>query len=132
MEINGLAPPTSRQGVNRFEELSSEDFMRIMFAELSRQDPLNPQDSKALLEQINSVRSIESSMRLMDRLGDLVGQNQFVAAGMLVGKEVLGLNEFFEQVQGRVKSAEVEGDRIVLTLDSGERVPFENVQSIME
>jgi len=117
---------------NRFEDLTSQDFMRIMFAELSHQDPLKPQDTQALLNQINTVRSIESNTKLMNELGKLVSQNQFALAGTLVGKTITGLDESFLPVQGHVKSAAIEGNRIVLTLEGGARVPMEHVESITE
>ncbi len=117
---------------NRFEDLTSEDFMKIMFTELSNQDPLEPQDTQALLNQINTVRSIESNVQLMTQLTELVSQNQFAMAGTLVGKTITGLDESFLPVQGRVKSAAVEGNQIMLTLASGERVPMDNIESILE
>ena len=40
---------------SRFDSLSSEDFIRIMFAELANQDPFQPNDSAALLDQLNSI-----------------------------------------------------------------------------
>ncbi|MCC6908938.1 MAG: hypothetical protein IT430_13425 [Phycisphaerales bacterium] len=130
-------PPTSQlpgasRTRNRFEDLTSEDFMKIMFTELSNQDPLQPQDTQALLNQINTVRSIESNVQLMDQLTQLVSQNQFAMAGTLVGKTITGLDETFLPVQGRVKSAAVEGNQIVLTLATGERVPMDNIESISE
>jgi len=127
LQSSGSAP--SR---NRFEDLTSEDFMKIMFTELSNQDPLEPQDTQALLNQINTVRSIESNVQLMNQLTELVSQNQFAMAGTLVGKTVTGLDESFLPVEGRVKSAAVEGTEIVLTLDSGERIPLDNIESISD
>lgn len=133
MQINPAGPGTlDNPSRNRFEDLTSEDFMKIMFAELSHQDPLKPQDTQALLNQINTVRSIESNSKLMAELGKLVSQNQFALAGSLVGKTITGLDESFLPVQGYVKSAALEGDRIVLTLESGERVPMDQVESIIE
>lgn len=117
-------------GINRFSELTSEDFVKIMFTELSNQDPSQPQDSSKLLEQISSLRDIESNMQLMTQISDLVGENQFASAANLIGKHVIGKNEEFESVQGTVTSASVEDDKIILTLESGERVPFKNVEQI--
>jgi len=51
---------------NRFSELKSEDFIRIIFTELANQDPLQPNDTGALLDQLNSIRDIES-VRQCDR-----------------------------------------------------------------
>ncbi len=117
---------------NRFEDLTSADFMKIMFTELTHQDPLKPQDTQALLNQISTVRNIESNSKLMNELSKLVSQNQFAMAGTLVGKTITGLDESFFPAEGQVKSAGFEGNRIILTLDSGARVPMEHVESIRE
>ena len=50
----------TRQNASRFNELASEDFIQIIFTELTNQDPLAPNDTSALLDQLNSIRSIES------------------------------------------------------------------------
>jgi len=116
--------------VNRFNDLSSEDFLKIMFTELTSQDPTQPQDTSKLLDQVNSLRSIESNVQLMDQINALVGQNKFSSAANLIGKDVEGKNEKQETVQGTVTSVGMEGDQVMLTLDNGERVPFENVEKI--
>ena len=59
-------------GTNRFNELSSEDFLQIIFTELQQQDPFEPNDSSALLEQLNSIRAIESDIDLTKKLEDIV------------------------------------------------------------
>ncbi len=136
MQIDPASPSSGSSGIsgspNRFEELTSEDFMKIMFTELSNQDPTKPQDTQALLTQINTVRSIESNLQMMDQLTKLVAQNQFATAGSLVGKTVIGRDESFQTVQGQVKSAAVENNRILLTLVTGERIPMDNVESISD
>lgn len=128
-EINGQPGDGA---VNRFNDMTSEDFMKIMFAELSSQSPLDPQDSKALLDQINTVRSIESNMKLMDQLGQLVSQNQFASAGTLIGKHIEGTDEEFRPVEGRVVAVRQEGDSIIAITEEGIRVPFPNITGIAE
>jgi len=130
MITDSISGSGTANGINRFSELTSEDFVKIMFTELSNQDPSQPQDSSKLLEQISSLRDIESNMQLMTQISDLVGENQFASAANLIGKHVIGKNEEFESVQGTVTSASIENDKIILTLESGERVPFKNVEQI--
>ncbi len=133
MDINGIDNngQSLTNTVNGFSEMSSEDFLKIMFTELTNQDPLDPQDSNAILEQINSIRSIESDMTMMDQLGALVEQNQFASAGNLVGKSIEGLDESFTFVEGLVEAVGIENGEIILTLDDGSRVPFANVERII-
>ena len=60
--VTGSSGQTNTTTGNRFAELSTEDFMRVLFTELQNQDPLKPQDSSKMLEQLSSLRNIESQL----------------------------------------------------------------------
>lgn len=130
--VNPLDTNPARAPANGFNALRSEDFIRIIFTELSNQDPFKPSDSSALLEQLNSIRSIESDLQLMERLDSLVFENQLSSAANMIGKHVEGLSESFGAVSGVVQTVNREGDQVVLELSSGERVPLESVLTIHE
>ncbi|MHC5113481.1 MAG: flagellar hook capping FlgD N-terminal domain-containing protein [Planctomycetota bacterium] len=117
---------------NRFSELDSEDFIKIIFSELTNQDPLQPNDTSALLEQLNSIRSIEADTQLTKQLETLVTENQLASASNMIGKVVSGLDETFERVSGRVLAATREGDDVKLQLESGRIVPLRNVEAIVD
>ncbi len=119
-------------GTNRFNELSSEDFMKIIFTELQQQDPFEPNDSSALLEQLNSIRAIESDIELSENLKDIVFQNQLATAGNMIGKTVEGLTATNDRVVGNVFAVVREGNQVTLQLDSGWEIPAENVQVIVD
>ena len=89
--LTGSAGANSVKG-SRFNDLSSEEFIKIIFTELQNQDPFKPNDSGALLDQLNSIRSIESDIDMSKRLQSIVSQNQLSTAGGLIGKRVAGLN----------------------------------------
>jgi hypothetical protein len=128
--IDALAGPAPQPGANRFTELSSEEFIKIIFTELQNQDPFQPNDSSALLEQLNSIRSIESDIQLSNRLEDIVFQNQLSSAGNLIGKRVAGLTVDAQRVGGTVESVARTGDEIALVLDNGWLLPIDNVEYI--
>ena len=117
-------------GTSRFTELTSEEFIKIIFTELQNQDPFKPNDSGALLEQLNSIRSIESDIEMSNRLESIVFQNQMSSAGGLIGKRVAGLTAESERVGGTVKSVARTGDEIALVLDNGWIIPMDNVEYI--
>lgn len=117
---------------NGFSALSSEDFMRIMFTQLANQDPFAPSDSSALLEQMNSIRSIEANIDLMQRLDALVFENKLSSAANLIGKEVEGLTAEGNRVTGTVASVLRQRDDIVIELDTGWMIPIDNVETIRE
>jgi flagellar basal-body rod modification protein FlgD len=118
--------------VNRFGDLSSEDFIKVMISELSKQDPMNPQDSSKLLEQFSSLRNIESQLSLQQQLQTLVLQNQVSSAGGLIGKMVAGLDESNTNVVGTVSSVIVQNGKAYLELDSGKILSMDRVVQIAD
>ena len=124
------APPELPPIKSRFNEMSSEDFMKIIFTELQQQDPFKPNDSGALLEQLNSIRSIESDIAMGEKLEAIVFQDQLAGAGNLIGKRVGGLTVDNDRVGGIVKSVARTGDQIALILHNNWTIPIENVEYI--
>jgi flagellar basal-body rod modification protein FlgD len=117
---------------SRFNELKSEDFIKIIFTELSNQDPFAPNDSAALLEQLDSIRSIESDIELGRRLDSLVFENQLAAASAMIGKFVGGLTAENDRVAGYVVSVLRQGDSVQVELDNGWLIPVGNIEAIID
>ena len=117
---------------SQFSEMSSEDFIKIIFTELTNQDPFDPNDSAALLEQISAIRSIESDLKLTQQLESLVLENQLASAGNLIGNFVGGLNTENDRVAGYVMAVMREGNTVKLELDNGWIVPMKNVETIID
>ncbi len=113
-----------------FNALSSEQFIKILTTELSKQDPLAPNDSKAILEQISSIRSIESNLSLKSSLESLVSQNQFAAAGGLIGKYIEGRDGESNDAAGIVKSVSSTKNGAEFVLADGKRIPFKNLTGV--
>ncbi|MFM7052203.1 MAG: flagellar hook capping FlgD N-terminal domain-containing protein [Planctomycetota bacterium] len=129
--INGLAGGAAVSGTtSRFNELSSEEFIKIIFTELQNQDPFKPNDSSALLQQLNSIRSIESDIQLGEQLESIVFQNQLASAGNLIGKRIAGMTADAQRVGGKVESVARTGDEIALILETGWIIPIDNVEYI--
>lgn len=126
------AAGTVSEVAGAFGNLKSEDFVRVMIAELANQDPLEPQDSGALLEQLSSLRNIESQLSLQKQLGSLVLQNQIASAGGLIGKTVAGLDGSNDQVTGEVQSVRIQDGKVLLELDSGRSLAMDRITQITD
>jgi len=113
-----------------FSDMATSDFIRIITEQLMQQDPFQPNDASALLEQISSIRNVESQMSLQSALQTLVGQNSFAAATQSIGKIVAGLDDTNNEVIGQVVSVRLENNRAMLELDTGKRVSFDRVYEI--
>lgn len=125
---NSSVPSTG----NGFTAMSSEDFLRVMFAELANQDPLAPNETKDLLEQVGTVRSIESDLALTERLEAIVAQNEMTSAGAFIGTYVIGRTEFNDLVEDFVGSVSITDNGPVLNLINGYSVPIDRVQEIID
>ncbi|MAV54847.1 MAG: hypothetical protein CMJ28_02715, partial [Phycisphaerae bacterium] len=115
-----------------FGSLGSEEFLKIILTELTSQDPLSPNDTSALLDQISTIRSIESDIALGDRLDAIVTENQLTSAASMIGKFVSGYAEGWGNVTGFVVAALRQGDSVAIELDTGWIVPLQNVEVVLE
>ena len=115
-----------------FGALDSEEFLNIMFTELQNQDPFEPNDSSAMLEQLNSIRSIESDMALTSQLESIVFQNQLAGASNLIGRYIQGMAPGGNRVDGQVISVIRQGDSIGVELDTGWVIDVDQVELIVD
>jgi flagellar basal-body rod modification protein FlgD len=132
--IDTLGPAGRTTGTaagNAFSALDSEQFVKIMFTELQQQDPLQPSSSKDLLQQLSSLRSIQSDMDLSERLKALVLQNQMSAASGLIGRRVSGLDAQQRRIEGEVVSISRTRDGAVLNLRGGGRIDMDSMDQVL-
>jgi len=122
----------SRRTENAFGELTSQNFLNIILTEMTRQDPLSPSDTSALLQQLASIRSIESDLQLGERLDSIVQQSQFSSAASLIGKLVSGLDENNTSAAGFVVSISRTKDGPALNLDNGQRMLFSGLNEMVD
>jgi flagellar basal-body rod modification protein FlgD len=119
------------QSSNAFSSLTSEEFVKIMFTELSRQDPLQPNDSKAMLEQLSSLRNIQSDIDLSNKLNSLVTQNEMASASALIGKRVSGISENNRREEGEVTSVIRTSEGPVLRLGENVYIRMSNMDQVL-
>jgi len=129
--LSASAASPAASSSNAFSAMDSSEFVKIIFTELANQDPLAPSDSKALLEQISTIRSIQSSIDMTSRLESLVGQNEWTSAAGLIGKKVSGVSDELLRVDGTVKSVSRTDGGAVLNLETGQRIPVGWVDEIL-
>lgn len=119
-------------GSNGFAELSSGEFLQIILSELSNQDPLAPNDTAAILEQLSSIRNIESQTQLDSKLDALVTQNAISTSANMIGNYVRGLNDQNRSVEGLVESLSVQDGEPILKLVGGEELASDRVTEVSD
>lgn len=129
---SSVSTAATASGASPYAELDSSEFIQIMLSELSNQDPFQPNDSAAILEQLSSLRSIESDLTLQDKLESFVLQNAIGQAGVMIGKVVEGLNTTGDTVTGTVESVRIVDGEAVLELEEGSSMNLDQVQAVYE
>ncbi len=130
--ISGLGSVSGATADSSLSSLTSGDFFKLILTELTKQDPLAPNDTNALLQQISAVRSIQSDMDLSTDLQSLVSQNEFASSATLVGKTVSGVSEGYTRETGLVTAVSRTRDGTVLTLKNGQRINVVNLDEITQ
>ncbi len=117
--INSVSPSSAsgsqgaesqKNGVRDLKDLDINQFLNLMIAELTNQDPLNPMDNTQLVQQIGELRSIAASDQLTGTLQSLQTQQSLTTASSLIGKRVTAISTDNENITGTVSSVAVEVD----------------------
>lgn len=129
--IEGFTPTqVGKTKAKSFADIGGEDFIKIMITQLQQQDPLDPAKSDQLLTQLSQIKSLESNEALAKNLNGLTLQQSIGAGANMIGKTIKGIDEGGDNIEGTVTSIRVEDKKVYLELDSGKKLPIENVVTI--
>jgi len=102
---SGSATSTSGDSL---QNVSMDDFLKLLLTELQNQDPTNPVNDSEILNQVSQIKAIESNQRLTDTLTTMQSQQELVAASSLLQKTVTGLDDSGNSVSGKVDKVTVD------------------------
>jgi flagellar basal-body rod modification protein FlgD len=131
MTVVGATSNSSYQAAQTTAEKSStldyDSFLKLLVAEMSHQDPLNPTDSTQYISQFASFSSVEQAIQTNKKLDSLMTVSALTQANSLIGRtatsadgSVSGLVEAVRVVDGGVQA--VLGGGKTLMLESGTTV----------
>ena len=122
---------SASSGTDAFAALTSGEFLQIIFTELQNQDPLAPNDTSAMLDQLSTLRTIESDTQMVKSLERMVSQSELAAASQMIGSLVSGITLDNRRVSDLVISVSMTQDGPVLNMFDGSRMFFRNVDEIV-
>jgi len=68
--------------------LSQQDFLNLLVAQMTAQDPLKPTDSQDLLAQMTQFSTLNANNSMQTQLAQMQLSGEFSEAGSLLGKQV--------------------------------------------
>jgi flagellar basal-body rod modification protein FlgD len=115
-----------------FSNMSSEDFLQLILTELTKQDPMQPNDTQALLDQLSTVYNIQSQMDLSTSMADIIDRDELASASSMIGRYVTGISEDIVRVEGTVAAVTKTDAGSILVLEDGTRVPMKDVDGVID
>jgi len=94
-----------------FSNVDTDQFMKLLLAELQNQDPLEPMKNSDMVQQMSQIRNIGATDQLTSTLSTLRESQELVTASGLIGQQVEGIADDASPVDGVV-------DRITVMTDS--------------
>lgn len=136
MSIAGsLSPTTSGGGLSgtlaQNTKLTQTQFFKVLVAQLTQQDPMNPTDSKDFLGQLVQLQNLQVTSDLSNNFGGMLSQNAFSSASLLLGRVIQGSATDGTPVNGQVSRVSIDGGNVNLQVGTY-TVPLKQVTQIEE
>ena len=107
---------------NKKNEVTKEDFLKLLISQLQNQDPLKPLDNQEFAQQLATFNSLEQLISVNEKLGTLADKllqsNQFNATSLL-GKQVVtdGNQLSIKQGEGAAINYKLSANAAKVTID---------------
>jgi len=113
--------------------LGKQDFLKLLMAQLSNQDPLKPMDDTQMIAQMAQFSALEETQHLSQVIQQTSNMSTIVQAGALIGKYVQAGQADGSLITGVVDNVNLESsDGVVtptLTVD-GQIVDYSSIRTV--
>lgn len=103
--IPGTAVSESRVPV---KTLGQDDFLKLLVAQMTQQDPLNPKSDLEMIPQMVSFTELEQSKSMQSDIAQLRAEQQLLQANSLLGRTVEIQDESKARFTGQVTAVHLE------------------------
>jgi len=111
------------------QDLSMDDFFKLLTVQLTSQDPLKPMDDTEFISQMTGFSSLAEMEGMARDMNVLRSVQSSFSAQMLIGLEVTATGSDGETVQGIVTRVAREGEEMVPYVGE-HRVDFASIREI--
>ena len=121
---------TSTDASATLGQLGGDAFLKLLVAQMKYQNPMQPTDGAAMLQQTAQFTTVETLQSIAEMNQQLMGFQQVTMGLGLVGKHVDAIGLDGANIQGLVERLRFTGDGPFLILEDGTEVPMTNVLSV--
>ncbi len=109
----GYASPSTNATAG-IGNVDSSQFMKILLAELTHQNPLEPMDNTQMMSQFSQLNSLQELRDIHTQMNDMTSSSQTSYMAALIGKTIKAVPESGDPVVGIVSSAIIDGGKYQL------------------
>lgn len=111
--------------------LGKDDFLKLLLAQLSNQDPLKPMEDKEFIAQLAQFNSLEQMQQINKQLTGMAAGDSWSQATMLLGSKIEGVGSANgAPISGTVTAVAMLNGVPVLTVGTAQ-VPLANVTKVV-
>lgn len=111
----GTLIPQSRVPI---KTLDQQDFLRLLVAQMTQQDPLNPKSDLEMIPQMVSFTQLEQSKSMQSDIAQLRAEQQLLRANSLLGRTVEIQDGSGARITGPVSAVQMEEGTPKLVVNS--------------
>lgn len=114
MATDAIAPVTFVPGTTVPQDrvptkaLTQNDFLKLLVAQMTQQDPLNPKSDIEMIPQMVSFTQLEQSKNMQSDIASLRSQQEILQANSLLGRTVEIQDESKARITGPVTAVQME------------------------
>lgn len=110
--------------------MTSVDFLTLLVAQLTHQDPLNPTEDLDFTAQLAQLQALDSQMAMTESLAALRLDAQVQSGTNMIGKDVTGVDRYGNEASGTVVRVVQSSDDVYVELGNGQQLPVSSVTYI--
>ena len=110
-------------------EMGKDQFMQLLVTQMQNQDPLDPVDNKDMIAQLAQFSALEQMQNLNMRFEAFKENTALALASSLIGQYV-EISEPGIEAGGQVVSLALDGDNILVRLDSGMAYDVTSIRTV--
>jgi flagellar basal-body rod modification protein FlgD len=117
MAVDAIGSTLANSEVPSAAQLSQEDFMRILLAQLQFQDPLKPMDNQEFVAQLAQFSALEINRQQSERVDQLLSMQSVTQSVGILGKKIDMKTSLGSSLAGTVKAVSLRTGEPLLTVD---------------
>ena len=116
--VTRVGDPTSTQDRLPVKTLTQNDFLKLLVAQMTSQDPLNPKTDMEMIPQMVSFATLDQSKTMESDIAKLRAEQQILQANSLLGRTVEIQDGSNPKVSGQVTAVQMEEGTPKLVVNS--------------